>query len=541
MLVLSTQAFSQIHISGELNGTLTDTTYIVDDDAYINSSLTIEPGAVLRFEDGAQFDIYGLLVAEGTVEDTIYFILNDGAEAWGGIDLNLNSSALCRLSYCYISGSNSCGILCWDAEPYRISHCVITNNSASDPDQETNIGGGIYWFVSFGVEGIRNCTISNNEDCGIYIDMIGNATLDSLTITGNSDGGIVICESYLTMSNSIISNNVADTSNVRRAGGLSLAEDAGGFTLLNSEVSNNSGYTGGIYSDVGITCVNSSILNNSSEARIGGINVDYGTFSGCIISGNSGAYCGGILTRSDIVLDHCTVAQNISYSNSSNVIMYFNYNIITNNIFSFNHGNGLYIGNGDNYNDIRNNLFFGNTPYNFRYSEDYDTVGVLSTTNSNGDSCDHYYNLFLDPMFADTGAGDYSLTEESPCIDAGTPDSTYDPDNTITDIGAIYFNQAEVPHNQQSESPETFRVSPAYPNPFNAVTRLRIDVPYTSSVHVSVFDILGRQVLVLKEDVHSCGVHELVIDGSSLSSGTYFVSIAFDERQQRTSKIVLLK
>ena len=73
------------------------------------------------------------------------------------------------------------------------------------------------------------------------------------------------------------------------------------------------------------------------------------------------------------------------------------------------------------------------TPYGF---------GILVATNANGDSCDSYNNIFLNPMFVDPSNGDYNLRCYSPCIDAGDPESPLDPDSTIADIGAFYFDQS---------------------------------------------------------------------------------------------------
>ena len=39
-------------------------------------------------------------------------------------------------------------------------------------------------------------------------------------------------------------------------------------------------------------------------------------------------------------------------------------------------------------------------------------------------------------------AGDFSLQSNSPCIDTGNPNAPLDPDNTNSDMGAYYFNQA---------------------------------------------------------------------------------------------------
>ena len=44
-------------------------------------------------------------------------------------------------------------------------------------------------------------------------------------------------------------------------------------------------------------------------------------------------------------------------------------------------------------------------------------------------------------MFVNAGGGDYNLMAGSPCIDAGDPMSPLDPDGTIADIGALYFDQ----------------------------------------------------------------------------------------------------
>ncbi|MBT3231719.1 MAG: T9SS type A sorting domain-containing protein [Calditrichaeota bacterium] len=50
-----------------------------------------------------------------------------------------------------------------------------------------------------------------------------------------------------------------------------------------------------------------------------------------------------------------------------------------------------------------------------------------------------------DPLFVNPGEGDYHLTENSPCIDTGDPDSDPDPDGTRADMGAYYFHQDVAP------------------------------------------------------------------------------------------------
>ena len=50
-------------------------------------------------------------------------------------------------------------------------------------------------------------------------------------------------------------------------------------------------------------------------------------------------------------------------------------------------------------------------------------------------------NINEDPMFFEPLADDFSLLAVSPCIDAGNPLSPFDPDGTVTDMGAIFFDQ----------------------------------------------------------------------------------------------------
>ena len=72
------------NISGEVSGTWSpeNSPYYIVGDTQINNneSLTILPGVSVLFEDDYDFSIYGSLFAEGTLEDSIYFIGNSGGE-----------------------------------------------------------------------------------------------------------------------------------------------------------------------------------------------------------------------------------------------------------------------------------------------------------------------------------------------------------------------------------------------------------------------------------------------------------------------------
>ncbi|MCB2213077.1 T9SS type A sorting domain-containing protein [bacterium] len=76
-----------------------------------------------------------------------------------------------------------------------------------------------------------------------------------------------------------------------------------------------------------------------------------------------------------------------------------------------------------------------------------DWVGALSAFEGiNGNICE-------DPLFEDANNYNMRLTGPSPCIDTGDPNLPYDPDNTIADMGAYYFDHEPLPGNIWLSSP----------------------------------------------------------------------------------------
>jgi photosystem II stability/assembly factor-like uncharacterized protein len=79
-----------------------------------------------------------------------------------------------------------------------------------------------------------------------------------------------------------------------------------------------------------------------------------------------------------------------------------------------------------------------------------------------------------------------------------------------------------------------------YPNPFNASATLAFDVPVAGVVTLTVYDVTGRQVATLADRVFAAGEQKMMLDGSRLSSGVYFVRMT-GSRFGLTRKLVLLK
>jgi hypothetical protein len=80
----------------------------------------------------------------------------------------------------------------------------------------------------------------------------------------------------------------------------------------------------------------------------------------------------------------------------------------------------------------------------------------------------------------------------------------------------------------------------AYPNPFNAITTLRLSLRQSGRVAMVVYDVAGRRVWQLADNVYPAGEHDLSFDASALPSGIYFVRAQMG-RLAVTQKLLLVK
>jgi hypothetical protein len=87
--------------------------------------------------------------------------------------------------------------------------------------------------------------------------------------------------------------------------------------------------------------------------------------------------------------------------------------------------------------------------------------------------------------------------------------------------------------------PSSFTLS-NYPNPFNSSTWVSFDLPKAGSASLKVFDVLGREVAVLRDGPMPAGSHRLLLDGTGLASGSYVLRLDAGGAA-RATKITLLK
>jgi len=95
------------------------------------------------------------------------------------------------------------------------------------------------------------------------------------------------------------------------------------------------------------------------------------------------------------------------------------------------------------------------------------------------------------------------------------------------------------------DAPTGFRVFPAVPNPFNPATTVRFVIPEEARVSLTVYDILGRRIAVLRDGVLQSGTHEAVWNGTddsgaTVAGGIYLYRVAAGDMTAR-GKVTFLK
>ncbi len=92
--------------------------------------------------------------------------------------------------------------------------------------------------------------------------------------------------------------------------------------------------------------------------------------------------------------------------------------------------------------------------------------------------------------------------------------------------------------------PTKYDLSQNYPNPFNPSTKINYDIPFDGKVSLTIFDMSGKEIASLVNEVKTAGYYSINFNASSLSSGTYFYRINAEGNGQSfvsTKKMMLVK
>jgi len=91
---------------------------------------------------------------------------------------------------------------------------------------------------------------------------------------------------------------------------------------------------------------------------------------------------------------------------------------------------------------------------------------------------------------------------------------------SFDEIGAVINTS-----NEDGEVPNAFALDQNYPNPFNPSTSISFSMAQTADVTLTVYDVLGRNVVTLVNGQKAAGRHTVTFDASSLTSGVYMYRI----------------
>lgn len=116
-------------------------------------------------------------------------------------------------------------------------------------------------------------------------------------------------------------------------------------------------------------------------------------------------------------------------------------------------------------------------------------------------------------------------TEGSRIVNSGT-DIGFEFQSSAPDLGAIETSFTTTVQNEtEGSTPKGLTLEQNYPNPFNPTTNISYTVPNSGNVKITIYDVSGREIKTLLNEMKASGTYELVFDGSNLSSGIYFYQL----------------
>ncbi len=152
-------------------------------------------------------------------------------------------------------------------------------------------------------------------------------------------------------------------------------------------------------------------------------------------------------------------------------------------------------------------------------------------------SFDPLDELFLDgqplTLPASAPAGEYTITVQ-----------VREDENTVYGEDSLTFEKAvdlAVKEEGGTTLPQSFALHPAVPNPFNPSCVLTLDLPRSGRVEVDLFNILGQRVDRLLHGDQRAGTYRVLVDGSRLASGLYFVRASTDHGDVAVRKVMLVR
>lgn len=110
----------------------------------------------------------------------------------------------------------------------------------------------------------------------------------------------------------------------------------------------------------------------------------------------------------------------------------------------------------------------------------------------------------------------------------------------------LYTSNGGINSVDEEDVISSYKLFQNYPNPFNPSTIIKYALPFDSKVLIKIYNVLGQDVKLLKDEIISAGNYEVQFNSASLPSGVYFYRLSTEsvDRKQKYSsikKMILLK
>jgi len=112
-------------------------------------------------------------------------------------------------------------------------------------------------------------------------------------------------------------------------------------------------------------------------------------------------------------------------------------------------------------------------------------------------------------------------------------------DSALAFLQRVFFTPTGIA-SSHGQFPSGFSLMQNYPNPFNPATTIIYEIPVKGLVSLKVYDLLGREVRTLVNEIKDAGRYQVTMDASNLASGVYFYSIKAGVFS-KTMKLMIVK
>ncbi|MDD5529564.1 MAG: right-handed parallel beta-helix repeat-containing protein [bacterium] len=552
--------------------------YIVTGNILVDTlvRLDIQPGVEVRLDSAKCIMVKGFLNALGTASDSIIITKNGTAE-WSRIWLK--PAVICSLKYCRIGYTNNFALYTDIGDSIYMDHCTISNN----------IGGAIH--INGGISVITNNTITDNSfpisglAAGITIGGGTSAVITQNIISNNSNGGYgggisiygLASDGSITITKNTITNNSA-----MLGGGMCIWTSSNGSSVKidSNTITYNSATSGG-----------GGILINGSN-----VTVTNNTLS------NNFAYQGGAIWSGAAMIRHNTITYNMADSGGGAIYtcsgtpspIYYNTIIDTSPSAIYNQGEGF----------IRTNNISatGYVVYNTGGADldaRYNYWNITNTDTINAKIFDYFddfnkgivhYQIFLNAPFSDTIAPSAPINLTATKIVDSTFEINWTNPVDASGISEYYYHLSWSPMSNFDTSgafyslPDTITVTPGESlfvwlvdssgnldynnragvyivgieeqsnldfgfrnlelktnkNPFIKSTVISYSVPEYTNVLLTIYDLSGRTVRTLVDEVQKARSYEFNLDSRGLNTGAYFLVLNAGNNKL-TKKIIVIK